>query len=184
MIILYSKKINTNFKERMQLYLNIINFCNLECPICHSHDLIKWGYYERNVLFFSNDGTTIEGSILKIQRIRCKSCGKTHALLPFGIIPYKQFTDEVISKILFELTHNSLENISNIYQIDQSILKKWYYQYNQIHKSKVNTLMIHHNNKESLINFLNHFINKLNYINNYNLCFMQIKLGCLGLCPS
>lgn len=184
MIILYSKKINTNLKKTIQNYLNTVNFGHLECPNCHSHDLIRWGYYERNVIFFSNDKNDIESSIIKIQRIRCKSCGKTHALLPFGIIPFKQFTDEVISKILFELTNNTLENISNKYLIDQSIIKKWCYQYNQLHKSKVNTLTKHHNSKESLRQFINNFINKLYYINIYNLCFMQIKLGCLGLCSS
>lgn len=184
MIILSSKKSNTNFKETIQIYLNTVNFCHLECPNCHSHDLIRWGYYERNAIFFSSDEITIESTTLKIQRVRCKSCRKTHALLPFGIIPYKQFTDEVISKILLELTDNSLDNVLNKYQIDQSIIKKWYYQYNKYHKSKVNTLIKYHNSKESLIIFLNQFINKLNYINNYNLSFMQIKLGCLGLCSS
>lgn len=168
----------------MQVYLNTLNFGYLECPNCHSHNLIKWGYYERNVIFFSDDRTTIESNILKIQRVMCNGCGKTHALLPFGIIPYKQFTDEVISKILYELTNNTLENTSNKYLIDQSIIKRWCYQYNQFHSSKVNTLIKHHNSKNSLKRFLDIFINKLNYINNYNLCFMQIKLGCLGLCSS
>ena len=111
MIILYSEKINTNFKEKIQIYLNTVNFCNLECPNCHSHDLIRWGYYERNVIFFSDDEITIENKLLKIQRVKCKSCNKTHALLPFGIIPYKQFTDEIISKILLELTDNTLETM-------------------------------------------------------------------------
>lgn len=184
MIILYSKKINTNFKENIQNYLNTANFCHLECPNCHSHDLIRWGYYERNVIFFSNNEFNIDSSIIKIQRIRCKSCGKTHALLPFGIIPYKQFTDEIISKILYELTNDTLENVSNKYLIDQSIIKKWCYQYNKFHSSRVNTLIKYHNSKSSLTKFLNQFINKLNYIKKYNLCFMQIKLGCLGICPS
>lgn len=182
MIILYSKKSNNNFKETIQFYLNSVNFGYLECPNCHSHDLIRWGFYERNVIFFSNDELTIESNILKIQRVKCKGCGKTHALLPFGIIPYKQFTDEVISKILFELTYVTLENTAKKYLIDQSIIKKWYHQYNQFHKSKVNTLIKHHNSKNSLRQFINMFINKLNYIDNYNLCFMQIKLGCLCLC--
>ena len=56
MIILYSKKININFNEIMQMYLNVTNFCHLECPNCHSHDFIRWGHYERNVIFFSDDG--------------------------------------------------------------------------------------------------------------------------------
>lgn len=168
----------------MQIYLNTANFCQLECPNCHSHDLIRWGYYNRNVIFFSSDEIAIECTSLKVQRVKCKSCGKTHALLPFGIIPYKQFTDEVITKILLELTNNTLENVLNKYQIAQSIIKKWCYQYNQFHKSKVNTLIKYHNSKESLRMFLCNCNNKLSYINRYNNCFMQIKLGCLNWCPS
>lgn len=184
MIILYLKKINTKFKETAKKYFKIVNFCSLECPHCHSHDLIRWGNYERNVIFFSNDGIKIETMILKIQRVRCKSCKKTHALLPLGIIPYKQFTDEVISRILIELTSNNLTDILNKYQIEYSIIKKWINQYNKKHKSKVNIFIKYHNNKESLIKFINNYINKILYIEKYNLCFMQIKLGCLGICPS
>lgn len=184
MIILYSKKSNTNFKEKLQIYLETINYCNLECPHCHSHDLIKWGFYERNVIFFSNDSNQLKTIILKVQRVRCSSCGKTHALLPFGIIPYKQFTDEIISQILSELTCNSLNNVLNKYPIEQSVVKKWIKQYNKRHKSKVNVLTMSHNNKKSLIYFLNNYINKISYINKYNQCFMQNKLTCLGLCVS
>lgn len=184
MIILYLKKSNTNFKEIIQTYVNTLNFCHLQCPNCHSHHLIRWGYYERNVIFFSNNRIAIENTILKIQRVMCKSCGKTHALLPFGIIPYKQFTDEIISKILFELTYNTLVHVFNKYQIDLSIIKNWYIQYYKFHSSKVNILIKYHDSKQTLKKFINNFVNKLDYINHYNLCFMQIKLGCLGLCPS
>lgn len=184
MIILYSEKSNTNFKEIIQTYLNTLNFCYLHCPHCHSHHLIRWGYYERNVIFFSDNRIVLENTILKVQRVMCKSCGKTHALLPFGIIPYKQFSDEIISKILFELINNTLEHVFNKYQVALSIIKKWYFQYYKFHSSKVNVLIKYHNNKHALNKFINNFIHKFDYINNYNLCFMQIKLGCLGLCPS
>lgn len=184
MIILSLRKSNIKFKETIQFYLNTVNFGHLECPNCHSHDLIRWGYYERNVIFFSSDGINIENTILKIQRVMCKSCNKTHALLPLGIIPYKQFTDEVISRILLELTYNTFDNTSSKYQINQSIIKKWCIQYNQFHKSRVNILVKHHNCKNSLKQFLHKWNNKISYINKYHNCFMQIKLGCLGLCSS
>lgn len=182
MIILYSKKINTNFKEKLKNYLNIVNFGNIECPNCHSHDLIRWGYYERNVIFFSSDKISLESTTIQIQRVKCKSCNKTHALLPFGIIPYKQFTDEVISKILLELVNNKLESVLNKYQIEQSLIIRWLFQYNKFHKSKINVLLKQHNN-----NTLKYFLcndKKRDYIDEYNNCFMQIKLGCLNLYSS
>lgn len=182
MIILYSKKINTSFKEELQNYLNIVNFGNIECPNCCSHNLIRWGNYERNVIFFSNDKTTLESITIKIQRFKCKSCNKTHALLPFGIIPYKQFTDEVVSKILLELVNDKIENVITRYQIDQSLITRWLFQYNKYHKSKINTLIKNHND-----NALKDFLfndKKRDYIEKYNNCFMQIKLGYLNLCSS
>ena len=186
MIILSQKKINTNFKETIQNYLNTVNFGYLECPNpkCHSHNLIRWGYYERNAIYFSNNSNVFECNILKIQRVRCKSCGKTHALLPFGIIPYKQFTDEVISKVLYELTFNTLSNVLDKYTISQSVIKNWCIQYNKFHKANINTLIQFHNSEKSLTIFLSNIINKIHYIDNYKKCFMQIKKGCLDLCPS
>lgn len=174
------KKVN----KIVKFYVNITNFGPLECPNCHSHDLIRWGSYERNVIFFSHDDTKIASMIVKIQRVRCKGCGKTHALLPIGIIPYKQFSDEVISKILLELIDNTLGNVSDKYQIDSSVINKWYCQYRKYHLSKVNTLVKIHNRKKALKEFLVNYISKINYIINYKRCFMQIKLGFLGLCPS
>ena len=185
MIILNLKKFNTNFKENTKIYLNITNFGPLECPNpeCHSHEFIKWGGYERNVIFFSGDNKSLESQVLKVQRVKCKGCGKTHALIPIGIIPYKQFTDEVVSKVLLDSQNNDIEIVSSKYSIDQSIIKKWNLQFIKYHKSKVEILTMIHNQKQALINFINNTANKIKYITNYNQCFMQIKLGCLGLVP-
>ena len=70
MILINLKKINTNFKENifnnsknkiidkiesfmkvLNDYSKMTNLPNLECPNCHSHDLIRWGSYERGIIF-------------------------------------------------------------------------------------------------------------------------------------
>lgn len=184
MIILNLKKINTKLKNSLKKYLNNDNYGLLECPHCHSNNLIMWGHYNRNVIFFNDDGITIESCLLSVQRVKCKSCGRTHALLPFGIIPYKQFSDEIISKILYELLTTTIDKVSSKYLIDTSIIKKWVFQFKKYHLPNVSTLIHEHNFRDILKIFLINISNKFNYIIINLNCFMQIKKGILGLCPS
>lgn len=183
MIMFNSTNVNTNFKKNVQNYLNITNFGPLECPYCHSYDYILWGHYERNVIFFSSDNTTLTSMVLSVQRVKCKSCGKTHALLPFGIIPYKQFTDEVITKIINELFNSNIDELSKKHLIDITVIKNWMFDLKKKHLPRITTLMRTSNKKTALINF---FINpkyKELYLINYNRCFMQNKLGWINLAP-
>ena len=103
MILLKLPKVNIylqTFKFRSELYnLNKINIvkreikkyekeCNygyIECPCCGSDKLISYGGYERNVVVY-NTYTKI-----KIKRVMCKECGKTHSLIPYFLIPYYQY---------------------------------------------------------------------------------------------
>ena len=181
MIILNLEKSNTYFKKILKNYLNMINLPHLECPICHSTDYIRWGFYERNIIYFSNDYISLESSIIKIQRIKCNSCSHTHALIPFGIIPYKQFSDKIISKILIEKLSNSIDSISSKYHIDYNIIKNWIHQFNSFHLSKISIITSIHNIKDMINEFLNNIHYKLDYINHFNCCFMQIKLSSIIL---
>ena len=170
---------------RRQNYENITNFGPLRCPHCHSNNLIRWGFYERSVIFFSDKRNNIlESNIVKIQRIRCKGCGKTHAILPFGIVPYKQFSDEVLSRFLFESTFNRLEYIADKYSVNEGIIDKCIKQFKKYHLSKVSIITKSHDLKDMMKVFFKNHNNKLEYIKQYNLVFMQIKKGCIGLCPS
>lgn len=56
--------------------------------------LHRHGYYCRNVI--------TKYSILKIvvSRVKCPSCGKTHAILPSFLIPYHQYSLEFIFECL------------------------------------------------------------------------------------
>lgn len=63
------------------------NIPYIECPYCNSTNLIKHGYYTRNINYI-DDGVIIY-EIINIQRVKCKDCGHTHALIPSFIVPYK-----------------------------------------------------------------------------------------------
>lgn len=183
MIILNSKKINTKFQDSLLFYQNLNNFGALQCPFCHSSNLIRWGFYERNIIYF-DEVHTLTSSILKVQRIKCKSCSKTHALLPLGIIPYKQFASEVISTILFKSTFLSISSLSIQYSLDQNIILKWLHDFKRKHLSKLIALLqitcIH----ELLRTLLIDSLFQQHYLFRYHLCFMQIKKSIIGLCSS
>lgn len=148
----------------------MINFGDLECPCCHSKEYIRWGFYERSVVYIKEDKEYSE--IIKIQRIQCKSCGRTHALLPFGIVPYKQLTDEVILKLLLNETENKIfsEEVINYY-------KK---QFRKYHYSNLSTMLKIRNGKGILLKIKEQKEEILSrYIKEHGKCFMQIKMGYL-----
>ncbi len=94
MIILNPKKSNTNFKIILENYKNTLNFGSLTCPYCSSQRLIKHGSYKRNLFYIDNK--QISHEIVTIQRMLCKDCHHTHALIPSFIIPYRQHTLDII----------------------------------------------------------------------------------------
>lgn len=183
MIILNSKKINTNFKNTLNFYQTLNNYGALQCPFCQSSNLIRWGFYERNVIYF-DAVLALTSTILKVQRVKCKSCSKTHALLLFGIIPYKQFASEIVSTILFKSTFLSIASLSIQYSLDQNIILKWLHDFKHKHLSRAIALLqitcIH----ELLRTLLTDSLFQQHYLLRYRLCFMQIKKSIIGLCSS
>ena len=139
MIPLKPPKVNSNvqtFKFQSELYnLNKINIvkreikkyekeCNygyIECPCCGSDKLISYGGYERNVIVY-NTYTRI-----KIKRVMCKGCGKTHALIPYFLIPYYQHEKTFIYRVCIEKINKGtgICKLSNKVKISRQVLYQW-----------------------------------------------------------
>lgn len=69
-------------------------FHKLSC-ICGCHgDFVRHGYYNRSVK------AALRSRVIRILRVRCKSCGKTHALLPECLVPYSSVPLKVHVEIL------------------------------------------------------------------------------------
>ena len=89
---IYDKKIIPNLNVKIKSltqksydkFIKNIDFHRLTCSCGKSGLLVKHGYYKRNVK--NNDGKVT----LTILRVKCKSCGKTHAIFPECIVPYSQ----------------------------------------------------------------------------------------------
>jgi hypothetical protein len=56
----------------------------LSCSCGHAGCLVRHGYYRRRLK--TRQGTIV----LCILRVRCKECGRTHAVLPELVVPYSQ----------------------------------------------------------------------------------------------
>lgn len=56
--------------------------------------LIRWGTYERSALTGEADCR------IRIQRVRCKACGRTHSLLPDFLHPYRHFVISLLHQVV------------------------------------------------------------------------------------
>lgn len=66
--------------------INNINFLAVPCSCGIKGSLIKHGYYTRSIK------TPLGLVKLKILRVKCSSCGRTHAVLLSTIVPYSQIS--------------------------------------------------------------------------------------------
>jgi len=82
MITISTKKIKSFFQKTYDNMVENLPFHKLTCTCGRSGEMIRHGRYSRSI----KSSTGIES--IRILRVRCKSCGKTHALLPEWLVPY------------------------------------------------------------------------------------------------
>ena len=110
------------FVDKLPLY-------NISCSCGHCGCLIRHAYYTRKL-------KTILGTItLRILRVKCKSCGKTHAILPESIVPYSQvpvdiqrsmITHKLGSDVLEDIMNNNYDiSLSDVLHVRQKFHKFW-----------------------------------------------------------
>lgn len=150
MISYNNKKYNVNNYEKNKEFINTYNIkCNCGCK----GSCIKYGNYNRKYI---KNGVK---KSLYIQRIYCKSCKRTQAILPSDIVPYRLLTiDEIIDIIeVYE------ENAKIIDPNDNKIIKRY-----KIWKERLKTVLIDFKRDEieKIISFC---------ASKYRMCFMQVK---------
>ena len=96
------------------------------CPVCGRRG--SWqahGQYERSVIDCES-GRVVYGRI-KIKRVRCESCGHTHAIIPDYIIPYCTYSLLFVLRVLGEyfLKKRAVERICSHYNITPSMVYSW-----------------------------------------------------------
>ena len=64
-------------------------------PDCRVADaLIRWGTYERQAR------TGLEVYPIRVQRVRCKACGRTHSLVPDFLHPYRHYVISLLQRVV------------------------------------------------------------------------------------
>ena len=98
----------------------------MSCPSCKAcGELHVHGYYSRHVVQFCGSG--FADTVLRVMRLKCKSCGHTHALLPDVIVPYLQYGLAFLLKVILA-SYASKKRILKIcekYGISPTNLYRW-----------------------------------------------------------
>jgi predicted RNA-binding Zn-ribbon protein involved in translation (DUF1610 family) len=88
----YFKNITEYLKLGKEIYISPI----YGCKSCGYEGMLhRHGYYSRNVI------TKHYIKRINILRVKCPSCGKTHAILPSFLIPYYQYSLECIFECIY-----------------------------------------------------------------------------------
>jgi len=101
----------------------------LSCNCGHSSCFVRHGYYHRKL-------KTRQGTLdLRILRVKCKACGRTHAILPELVVPYVQIPADLQRLMLiYQLGSPELEalmqdncdiNESNILAVRSRYRRNW-----------------------------------------------------------
>lgn len=119
MIIDYS----IDSKHYFEKILNFKGTFNYYCPICNAyHSFHRHGTYERNLVYLDLAGITEEK--MCILRVLCTSCGHTHAILPWDIIPFREFSATSFLQILklFYCDNLSTLNIASLLYVSFQVV--------------------------------------------------------------
>lgn len=138
MILQKTEKINR--KSEILEKLNEANVTGFICPCCKNKEFVYYGSYKRYLKIEQNG--KIEEFEVKIKRIKCKSCNKTHAVIPDFIIPYKLCTLKLINKVIYLKISNEKTNkeIEEEYEVSRQLIRKWIKEFERM-KSKVMLLI-------------------------------------------
>lgn len=125
MITYFSNNFNNNYQSIYNQLNTDVNLLSAQCPCGLKGNLIRYGFYTRHI-------KTPSGLVkLKIQRVKCKVCGHTHAILLSCMIPYSQILFKDILDIIRSTSVDDLKkcnkslliaNNRNINIIDTEII--------------------------------------------------------------
>lgn len=125
MITIFSDKCNPVSQVLYNNVLCDLQFHQLTCTCGHSACLTIHGYYKRHI----KHGDSLMP--LRICRVCCSMCRKTHALLPSSIVPYSRVAlSEQIKIISCHESHEDFSSVMNEHpSIDESNIRYIIHQY-------------------------------------------------------
>lgn len=121
-MVTYPSTFNKSFNQNNYNYdMKHIDLSKLRCSCGSCGPFKHHATYSRYVILDSRK----EPIFLSIQRIRCLSCLKTHALLPVFIIPYRIFSMPIIHRViyLFRISKLSAPSIAKSLNLNLSYVQ-------------------------------------------------------------
>ena len=128
----------------MELYLNAtkdIKVSKITCPCCKAPGQCEYiSPYKRMMISAADDTPKVQ--CLSIKRVKCNSCGHTHAILPDILIPYGSYSIRfiliVLTKYLQRMT--SVAVFCDKWHIAVSTLYSWIHLFIDHYSSFVSAL--------------------------------------------
>lgn len=128
MIIIITRTVKRLTQILYDKIIDALDLYQLECPYCGHSGCTVHAYYERTV-------KSPTGSFkLLVLRVKCTTCGKTHAILPDSIVPYSSVSMEDTVEIILADTPEMINSIfwdnpslnhSDIRRIQRNFKKFW-----------------------------------------------------------
>ena len=119
-------RIKTSSDSLFSAFMDSYSHTLQECPSCHSKgNFIPHGFYKRNIIDFTGGKATYRK--ISVRRLKCQSCGHTHAVLPDFVVPYAQYSLFFLLRVLSEyfLRLKTVSEICHTYSITPSMLYRW-----------------------------------------------------------
>lgn len=200
MILLSKEKVKPYFEINNESAIDILikgyyNYCNtnlfndLKCPCCKKTGLLHFHKtYERNIIYMVDDEIvedTINITVLVCEH--CKknnNCQKYHALLPFFIFPYHQYSSNTIIGSIYDRIINDmkLEAILEKVRITHKLFYDWIRKVNKYLLSSSIILKIKTDIKlvvEKIYKLNEKFL--MEFYDAYNHPYFLFKLTCVPL---
>lgn len=117
------KKIKISDQEWFGQAVGGLMLSNQRCPYCGAKGSMKpHDSYSRYMVSLKENKPVTES--LRVPRVKCTSCGHTHALLPEMLIPYSSYSLRFVLNVLeaYFLHVHTVEEICEAYQIAHSTL--------------------------------------------------------------
>lgn len=162
-----------NFNNYEEKVLNNYDFVRYICPTCMAkHTLTRHASYERNISFLQKD--MLINKKLKMLRLKCSSCDKTHAVLPNDIIPYCIYSYSFVAKVLMNhfLEGKSVLSISTHYNISFQLIYSFILKLNLFLNDCIYVLRILFFLKNVFTPSIKNVLNEIHRLSSNN-CFLE-----------
>ena len=137
--------------QQYSMKMEHLNPYSIECSCRCKGSCIKYGKYPRKLIVNDNP------ICINIQRVYCKNCHKTHAILPTFIIPYELHTMDYVLDLVHQYKDETISSADYELKRYIEIFKSWMVRFKAIEYSMSDDI-------EEVITFSAY---------HYGMCFMQ-----------